>query len=43
MVVARPENNYALTGFVVRGTERRLSVELNRAMRSISAHAPAGN
>ena len=40
MVVAGPENNYALAGFVVRGAERRLSDDLNRAMRSISAHAP---
>jgi hypothetical protein len=43
LVVAGPENNYALAGFVVRGAERRLSDDLNRAMRSISAHAPAGN
>ena len=40
MVVAGPENNYALAGFVVRGAEGRLSDDLNRAMRSISAHAP---
>ena len=40
MVVAGPENNYALAGFVVRGAERRLSDDLNRAMRSISAQAP---
>jgi hypothetical protein len=43
MVVAGPENNYALAGFVVRGAERRLSDDLNRAMRSISAHPAAGN
>src|SRR5919106_192785 len=43
MVVAGPENNYALAGFVVRGAERRLSDDLNRAMRSISAHAPGSN
>jgi hypothetical protein len=43
LVVAGPENNYALAGFVVRGAERRLSDDLNRAMRSISAHAPGSN
>ena len=43
MVVAGPENNYALAGFLVRGAERRLSDDLNRAMRSISAHAPGSN
>jgi hypothetical protein len=43
LVVAGPENNYALAGFVVRGAERRISNDLTRAMRSISAHAPAGN
>jgi hypothetical protein len=43
MVVAGPENNYALAGFVVRGAERRLSDDLNRAMRSISAPAPGRN
>jgi hypothetical protein len=41
MVVAGPENNYALAGFVVRGAERRLGDDLNRAMRSL--HAPGGN
>jgi hypothetical protein len=43
LVVAGPENNYALAGFVMRGAERRLSDDLNRAMRSISAHAPGSN
>jgi hypothetical protein len=43
MVVAGPEDNYALAGFVVRGAERRLSDDLNRAMRSISAHARGSN
>jgi hypothetical protein len=43
MVVAGPENNYALAGFVVRGTEARLSDDLSRAMRSIRSHSPGGN
>ncbi len=43
MVVAGPENNYALAGFVVRGAERRLAGDLSRAMRSLRSHAPAGN
>ena len=43
MVVAGPEDNYALAGFVVRGAERRLSDDLNRAMRSISAHERGSN
>src|SRR5919106_4142103 len=43
MVVAGPENNYALAGFVVRGAERWLSDDLNRAMRSIRAYAPGSN
>jgi hypothetical protein len=41
MVVAGPENNYALAGFVVRGAER--SDDLNRAIRSIRSPAPEGN
>jgi hypothetical protein len=43
MVVAGPENTYALAGFVVRGAERRLADDLNRAMRSIHSPAPGGN
>jgi hypothetical protein len=43
MVVAGPENNYALAGFVVRGAERRLAGDLSRAMRSLRSHAPGGN
>jgi hypothetical protein len=43
MVVAGPENNYALAGFVVRGAERRLADDLNRAMRSIRSPAPGSN
>jgi hypothetical protein len=42
MVVAGPENNYALAGFVVRGAERALARDLDRAMHSIRAHAPGG-
>jgi hypothetical protein len=43
MVVAGPENNYALAGFVVRGAERALGRDLDRAMRSIRSHAPGAN